>query len=72
MSREKKSEIEGTYKTTLTYKCPTRGMVTQEVTVTRYKKQEATVEKPVDSDVAELLKAVSGEDLDELGFHEDN
>lgn len=71
MSKEKRSEIDSTYKTTITYKCPVRGIVTEEAMVTRYKKQEAPEDRPVDGDVAELLRTATGEDLDELGFQEE-
>lgn len=72
MSKEKhRSEIDSTYKTMITYKCPVRGSVTEEVLVTKYKKQEAPEDRLVDGDVAELLRATTGEDLDEAGFQED-
>lgn len=57
-------------KKTVTFNCPVRGKVSQEVEVKVYKSEPIPEDRQVDPDVAELL---SGElqELEEAGFHEE-
>lgn len=69
MSKKKeeknKVEIEGSYKDTITYRCPKRGMVTEEVVVTRIAAQKAPEKTIVDSEISELLDSDIFVDIDD-------
>lgn len=71
MSKKAADDIETTYKTYVTFNCPTRGKITQEVVVKRFKAQEIPEEKPVDATIRELLGSDLANELDEAGFHEE-
>jgi len=66
------AQVESTYKTTITYTCPVRGLVTEEVVVKRYKPQKAPDNKQVEFAISELFGDESLEDIEKAGFHEDN
>lgn len=72
MSKKKDGapELEKVYKQTITFKCPVRGMVVQEIEVKKFKGPQVQEDRPVDSAIAELLAAEITE-LEEAGFHED-
>jgi hypothetical protein len=67
---DKPTELIGTEKKMITYRCPTRGIVTQEVEVKKYRGQKAPEHKQVDPEIAELLNSEMQE-LEEHGFHEE-
>jgi hypothetical protein len=71
MSKKVSKDIESTYKTYVTFNCPTRGKITQEVVVKRFKAEDIPEEKPVDASIKELLGSDQAQELDEAGFHED-
>ena len=55
MSREPKLKIERTYKTTITYTCPRRGLVAQEVEVKVYPSAPSPDPTSECEEIAELL-----------------
>ncbi len=67
---DKPIELIGTEKRMITYTCPKRGLVTQEVEVKKYRGQKAPEHKPIDSEISELLSSELQE-LEEHGFHEE-
>lgn len=67
---DKPTELIGTVKRMITYHCPKRGLVTQEVDVKKYRGQKAPEHKTVDSEISELLNSEMQE-LEEHGFHEE-
>ncbi len=67
---DKPTELIGTEKKMITYHCPARGLVTQEVEVKKYRGQKAPEHKQVDPEIAELLNSEIQE-LEENGFHEE-
>jgi hypothetical protein len=69
-SDDKEVELLGTEKRMISYHCPVRGLVTQEVEVKKYKGQKAPEHKQVDSEISELLNSEMQE-LEEAGFHEE-
>lgn len=66
------TQIEATYKTTITYICPIRGQITEDVVVKRYKAKKAPEVKQVEFAISELFGDESIEDMEKSGFHEDN
>ena len=67
---DKPTELIGTVKRVITYHCPKRGTVTQEVEVKKYRGQKAPEHKPIDSEISELLNSEMQE-FEEHGFHEE-
>ena len=65
------AQVESTYKTLITFTCPVRGKVTEEVIVKRYKPQKAPENKQVEFAISELFGDETLEDLEKSGFHED-
>ena len=63
-------ELLGTEKRMISYRCPVRGIVTQEVEVKKYRGQKAPEQKQVDSEISELLNSEMQE-LEDAGFHEE-
>lgn len=63
-------KLETTIKRMITYTCPVRGVVTQEVLVKKFEKQKAPEDKQVDSALSELLNSELTE-LEDAGFHEE-
>lgn len=66
----KGAKVVGSYKKIVKYTCPIRGPVEQEVEVKLYEGQEATEDRLVDPDIAELLGSEMRE-LEDAGFHEE-
>ena len=62
--KTKTSEIESKYKTTVTYICPKRGKVTEEVVVIKYKPQEVPEDKSADPLISELIRSAA-DDLED-------
>jgi succinate dehydrogenase flavin-adding protein (antitoxin of CptAB toxin-antitoxin module) len=62
--KEVKFGQEGSYRTTIKFRCPVRGLVEQEVVVKKFAAQAAPESKSTDSVVAELLnqEEISDED----------
>lgn len=54
--QQAKAKVENTYISTITFKCPKRGLVTQKVVVKKYTAQRPSDQQSVDSDVQELLQ----------------
>lgn len=63
--KEVKFTEESAYKTTISYICPKRGKVTQEVLVRKFSPQEIPEMKSTDSTISDLLNsAIEIEDID--------
>jgi hypothetical protein len=58
-----KEDIEKVYTTTITYTCPVRGVVSEEVEVIRYKPQKTPDDKPIEFAMSELYTGDEEDDI---------
>lgn len=69
MTKEKtqqKPTVELVYPTTITYRCPKRGIVSQQVMVKKYSAQSSTNNVAVEPEIEELLRQLDPADEEEL------
>lgn len=69
-TKQKSPQVERTYKKKISYKCPVRGLVTQEVVVQVFRTPEPEEDLYVDPEIIQLLRDHNMDDLEENGFHE--